>query len=380
MRHVVRLVCLAGLLAACSSATPASVPADRVLDSESGKLAVTTVAEGLEHPWGLAFLPDGRALVTERPGRLRLLGADGTLSAPLAGVPAVRAVGQGGLLDVALDPAFSENGLVYLSYSEPGEGDESGTSVARARLEGETLQGLEVIFRQRNKLDSKHHYGSRLVFARDGHLFVTLGDRGSQRDGAQDLATHFGKVVRIRPDGSVPGDNPYLGREGALPETFSLGHRNVQGADLHPVTGELWGAEFGPRGGDEVNRIQAGLNYGWPVITYGREYYGPSIGEGTEKAGMEQPVHHWVPSVSPSGIAFYTGDLIEAWRGHLLLATLSGQALIRLQLSADNRVLGEERIDLGERLRHVRQGPDGAVYLLTDSGTASRILRLAPAG
>ncbi|MFZ9966667.1 MAG: PQQ-dependent sugar dehydrogenase [Steroidobacteraceae bacterium] len=366
-------------MAACSSATPASVPADRVLESEAGKLAVTTVAEGLEHPWGLAFLPDGRALVTERPGRLRLLGTDGRLSAPLAGVPPVRAVGQGGLLDVALDPDFAQNGLVYLSYSEPGEGDTSGTSVARARLQGESLQDLEVIFRQRNKLDSKHHYGSRLVFARDGHLFVTLGDRGSQRDSAQDLATHFGKVVRIRPDGGVPEDNPYLGREGALPETFSLGHRNVQGADLHPVTGELWGAEFGPRGGDEVNRIQAGLNYGWPVITYGREYYGPSIGEGTEKAGMEQPVYHWVPSVSPSGIAFYTGDLIEAWKGQLLLATLSEQALIRLQVSGDNRVVREERIDLGERLRHVRQGPDGAIYLLTDSGTASRILRLAPA-
>lgn len=379
MRHVVRLVCLTGLMAACSSATPASVPADRVLESEAGKLAVTTVAEGLEHPWGLAFLPDGRALVTERPGRLRLLGTDGRLSAPLAGVPPVRAVGQGGLLDVALDPDFAQNGLVYLSYSEPGEGDASGTSVARARLQGESLQDLEVIFRQRNKLDSKHHYGSRLVFARDGHLFVTLGDRGSQRDSAQDLATHFGKVVRIRPDGGVPEDNPYLGREGALPETFSLGHRNVQGADLHPVTGELWGAEFGPRGGDEVNRIQAGLNYGWPVITYGREYYGPSIGEGTEKAGMEQPVYHWVPSVSPSGIAFYTGDLIEAWKGQLLLATLSEQALIRLQVSGDNRVVQEERIELGERLRHVRQGPDGAIYLLTDSGTASRILRLAPA-
>ncbi len=376
---MVRVVCLTGLMAACSSATPAAVPADRVLDVEAGKLAVSTVAEGLEHPWGLAFLPDGRALVTERPGRLRLLDQDGKLSVPLAGVPAVRAVGQGGLLDVALDPDFSENGLVYLSYSEPGEGDESGTAVARARLVGETLQGLEVIFQQRDKLDSKHHYGSRLVFARDGNLFVTLGDRGSQRDGAQDLSTHFGKVVRIRRDGGVPDDNPYLGREGALPETFSLGHRNVQGADLHPLTGDLWGAEFGPRGGDEVNRIQAGLNYGWPVITYGREYYGPSIGEGTEKAGMEQPVYHWVPSVSPSGIVFYAGDLIEAWKGHLLLATLSAQALIRLQISDDHRVLGEERIDLGERLRHVRQGPDGAVYLLTDSGTASRILRLAPA-
>ncbi len=380
MRSVIRLVCLAGLVAACSSATPASVPADRVLASEAGKLAVSTVAEGLEHPWGLAFLADGRALVTERPGRLRLVNGDGQLSRPLAGVPAVRAVGQGGLLDVALDPAFAENRLVYLSYSEPGEGDNSGTAVARARLEGESLQGLEVIFRQRNPVDTKHHYGSRLVFSRDGHLFVTLGDRGSQRDGAQGLDTHFGKIVRIRPDGGVPEDNPYLGREGALPETYSLGHRNVQGADLHPVTGELWGADFGPRGGDEVNRIRAGLNYGWPVITYGREYYGPSIGEGTEKAGMEQPVHHWVPSVSPSGIAFYSGDLIAAWKGNLLLATLSGQALIRLQMSDDHRVLGEERIDLKERLRHVRQGPDGAVYLLTDSGAASRILRLAPAG
>lgn len=366
----------AALLAACSAGTPPSLAEDRVIETELGTLQLATVIDGLEHPWGLAFLPDGRMLVTERPGRLRIAGQDGTLSAPIGGVPAVRAVGQGGLLDVVIDPAFAENRLVYLSYAEPGEGDLSGTAVARGRLADGTLEQVEVIFRQSPKVDSKHHYGSRLVFARDGRLFITLGDRGSQRDGVQNPGTHIGKVLRIEPDGSVPADNPWVGRDGARPEVFSYGHRNIQGATLHPDTGELWTHEHGPRGGDEVNIVRAGLNYGWPVITYGREYHGPAIGEGTAKAGMEQPVHYWVPSIAPSGMVFYTGEAIPAWRGHLLVGALAAQQLARLELSADNEVVHEERIAMGERVRDVVQGPDGAVYVLTDTGKSSRIIRL----
>jgi glucose/arabinose dehydrogenase len=365
-------------LAACSAGAPPSAAQDRVIQTERGALQITTVAAGLEHPWGLAFLPDGRMLVTERPGRLRIVARDGALSAPVAGVPAVRAAGQGGLLDVALDPRFGENALVYLSFAEPGTGKESGTAVARGRLEGDRLTGVEVIFRQVPKVDSGHHYGSRLVFARDGRLFVTLGDRGSQRPGVQDLATHIGKIVRIEPDGRVPADNPWVGREGARPEVFSLGHRNVQGAALHPATGELWAHEHGPRGGDEVNIVLAGRNYGWPVITYGREYHGPSIGEGTAKAGLEQPLHYWVPSIAPSGMAFYDGGLIPAWRGSLLVGALAARQLVRLEVTAEGAVSHEERIGLSERIRAVVQGPDGAVYLLTDTGEDSRVLRLAP--
>lgn len=364
-------------LAACSAGAPESAARDGVIQTESGALKFTTVASGLEHPWGLAFLPEGRMLVTERPGRLRIVAADGSLSAPVAGVPAVRAAGQGGLLDVALDPEFANNGLVYLSYAEPGAGGLSGTAVARGRLDGGSLEDVEVIFRQQPKVDSGHHYGARLVFARDGRLFITLGDRGSQRELVQDPGTHIGKVLRIERDGSIPADNPWVGRAGARPEVFSLGHRNIQGAALHPRTGELWTHEHGPRGGDEVNITRQGLNYGWPVITYGREYYGASIGEGSAKAGMEQPLHYWVPSIAPSGMTFYTGESIPSWKGSLLVGALAAMQLVRLELSPGNGVTHEERIALGERIRDVRQGPDGAVYLLTDTGKASRVLRLA---
>jgi glucose/arabinose dehydrogenase len=367
------------LLGACTAGTPESVAGDRVIETERVRVSVTTVASGLEHPWGMAFLPDRRILVTERPGRLRLVAPDGTLSAPLSGVPVVKAAGQGGLLDVALDPQFADNGLVYLSFSEPGEEGLAGTAVARGRLAGDRLEQLEVIFRQVPKIDSGNHFGSRLVFARDGRLFITLGDRGSERHSAQDLGTHLGKVIRIERDGSVPADNPFAGREGAQPQVYSLGHRNVQGAALHPATGELWAHEHGPRGGDEVNIVRAGRNYGWPVITYGREYHGPRIGEGTAKSGLEQPLHYWVPSIAPSGMDFYTGDAIPSWRGSLLVGALAAMQLARLELGPDNTVTHEERIDLGERIRNVRQGPDGAVYLLTDTGNASRILRLTAA-
>jgi len=366
----------AAFLAACSAGSPPSLAEDRVIETEKGPIRITAVAQGLEHPWGLEFLPDGRMLVTERPGRLRIVNTDGTLSAPLGGVPPVRAVGQGGLLDVALDPGFADNRLVYISYAEPGDGDESGTAVARGRLTDAGLEQVEVLFRQVPKVDSKHHYGSRLVFDRSGRLFITLGDRGNQRPLVQDLTTHIGKVIRLERDGSVPADNPFVGRDGVLPEVFSFGHRNIQGAALHPASGELWTHEHGPRGGDEVNITRAGLNYGWPVITYGREYHGPAIGEGTEKAGMEQPLHYWVPSIAPSGMAFYTAEAIPGWQGNLLVGALAAQQVARLVLSADNKVVHEERIPIGERVRDVVQGPDGAVYLLTDTGNASRILRL----
>jgi glucose/arabinose dehydrogenase len=336
------------------------------------------VASGLEHPWSLAFLPDGRILVTERPGRLRLVTGDGKVSEPIAGVPAVYAVGQGGLLDVVLDPDFAENSTIYLSYAEPGDGDTNGTAVARAKLDGSKLADVEVIFRQTPKVNSKHHFGSRLVFARDGTLFVTLGERNSERQSAQDLGTHIGKIVRITKVGKAPADNPFVGREGALPEIWSLGHRNVQGATLHPATGQLWVHEHGPRGGDEINLPRAGRNYGWPVITFGREYHGPAIGEGTAKPGMEQPVHYWVPSIAPSGMVFYGGELMPAWKGQLFVGALAAKQVARLDIDDDGKVKSEERIPIGERVRDVREGPDGALYLLTDED-AGRLLRLAPA-
>jgi glucose/arabinose dehydrogenase len=345
----------------------------------AGVVSVETVARGLEHPWGLAFLPDGRMLVTERAGRLRMVERGGRISAPLAGVPTVQARGQGGLLDVALDPRFGENRLVYLSYADPGDGGTAGTAVARGRLGENGLENVHVIYRQRPKVSGSSHFGSRLVFARDGTLFVTQGDRFAYRDAAQDLASGLGKIVRIHPDGTVPTDNPFVGRTGAQPEIWSYGHRNVQSAALHPETGQLWIVEHGPRGGDELNRPEAGKNYGWPVITYGAEYWGPKIGEGTAKPGMEQPLYYWDPVIAPSGLLFYTADAIPDWKGSLLIGSLRPGLLVRLRL-ANGRVAQEERYlgDLGERIRDVRQGPDGHPYLLTDQSDG-RILRVIPA-
>jgi glucose/arabinose dehydrogenase len=345
--------------------------------SSAGPLRIVTVAQGLEHPWALAFLPDGRMLVSERPGRIRAVRPDGALSPPIAGVPAVFARGQGGLLDLALDPDFPRTRLVYLSYAEPGPGGAS-TAVARARLADDRLEDFLVIFRQEPRAGGGLHFGSRLVFARDGTLFVTLGER-YERDRAQDLGTHLGKLVRIRPDGSVPPDNPFVGRAGARPEIWSYGHRNTQGAALHPGTGALWTHEHGARGGDEINIPEAGRNYGWPVITYGVDYTGLRIGEGTAKAGMEQPIYYWDPSIAPSGMAFYTGDRFPAWRGNLFVGSLKFGLLLRLELDG-RRVIREERLleSLGERIRDVRQGPDGFLYLLTDL-RSGRILRLEPA-
>lgn len=343
-----------------------------------GRVRVETVARGLSHPWGLAFLPDGRMLVTERPGRLRIVGPDGTVGPPLAGVPAVVASGQGGMLDVALDPGFAQNRVIWLTYSEPGAGG-AGTALARARLGGAGLEQLRVVFRQQPKLGGGGHFGSRIVFSRDGHIFVTLGER-MRRDMAQDLRRHTGKVVRLSPDGSVPPDNPFVGRRDALPEIWSWGHRNPQGATLHPATGALWIVEHGAMGGDEVNIPKPGRNYGWPVITYGRDYSGARIGEGTSKAGMEQPVHYWDPSIAPSGMTFYTGDRYPGWNGSLFVGSLKFGMLVRLETSGE-RVTAEERLlqGLDERIRDVRQGPDGYLYLLTDEGNG-RILRLTPQG
>lgn len=347
--------------------------------SSAGDLAVETVASGLEHPWGMTFLPDGRMLVTERPGRLRLVEADGKLSRPITGVPNVMARGQGGLLDVALDPDFARSRLVYLSFAEPRPNG-NGTSVARGRLneQGTALTDTTVIFRQMPTVNSNMHFGSRLVFDRTGALFVTLGERFSQRDQSQNPANHIGKLVRIRPDGSVPPDNPK--KPGWAPEIWSIGHRNVQGAALHPQTGQLWTAEHGARGGDEINTPKAGLNYGWPVISYGVDYSGAKIGEGTAKPGMEQPLFYWDPSIAPSGAAFYTGPVWPAWTNSLFVGALAGSQLARLSTDGE-KVTGEERLltDIGARIRDVRQGPDGFLYLLTDEDDG-KVLRVKPAG
>lgn len=345
--------------------------------SEAGPIRVVEVARGLVIPWSLAFLPDGRMLVTERPGRMRIVLPDGKLSGPLAGLPKVHAEGQGGLLDVALGPGFAKDGLLYFSYAEPVAGG-ARTAVARARLDaaGLRLRDLTRIFAQNEAPAGDEHWGSRLVFDRQGNLFVTLGERFSYRDRAQELSSHLGKIVRIRPDGTIPPDNPFRNRGKARPEIWSYGHRNVQGAALHPETGQLWAHEHGPQGGDEVNIILPGRNYGWPVITYGREYVtGFRIGEGTERPDVTAPLHVWTPSIAPSGMAFYTGTAIPSWRGSLFIGALRGSMLVRLELDGD-KVRREERLltEIGHRIRDVRQGPDGKLYLLDE--TAGRILRL----
>jgi aldose sugar dehydrogenase len=341
-------------------------------DTKAGTIKVETVATGLSHPWGLAFLPDGRMLVTERSWTLRLVSKDGKLSPALSGVPKVVVAGQGGLLDVAIDPDFKSNNLVYLTYSEPGEGG-AGTAVARGKLGESGLDGVEVIFRQEPKVEGGNHFGSRLAFAPDGRLFVTLGERFTFTP-AQDLTNDLGKIVRLNPDGSVPKDNPFVGRTDARPEIWSYGHRNPQGAAIHPETGKLWETEFGPMGGDELNIPQAGQNYGWPVVSWGSHYDGRAIPKPPSHPEFADAIYHWNPVISPSGITFYTADAIPAWKGNLLIAALSGQAIVRLTLDGE-KVVDEERIPMGARIRDVVQGPDGAVYALTDEGNGE-ILRL----
>ena len=350
----------------------------QVFNSEIQRFRAQTITEGLEFPWGLAFLPDGRMLVSERPGRLRLIGADGKLDPqPVTGLPPIAAINQGGLLDIALHPDFPKNGWIYLSYAAEGPGG-YGTEVLRGRLEGHALRDVQILFRMQPKSQTSHHFGSRLVFDRQGYLYITLGDRGEMAR-AQRLDDHAGSVVRLYDDGRVPQDNPFVGKAGAKPEKFTLGNRNVQGAALHPQTGEIWAHEHGPQGGDEINIIRAGVNYGWPVITYGRNYgTGTKIGEDTAKPGMAQPLLYWTPSIAPSGMAFYTGERFPGWRGNLFVGALAGQMLVRLQLDGE-RIVHQERLLEGAlgRIRDVRQGPDGLLYLLIDSAQG-RIVRLEP--
>jgi len=335
------------------------------------------VATGLEHPWGVAFLSDGRFLVTERPGRLRVVDAGGRVGPPLAGVPEVVAAGQGGLLDFITDSRFADNRTIYFCYAQPGPGGNS-TALARARLNAEAtaLQDVRVLFVQQPKVASSHHFGCRIVEAPDGNLFLTLGERYRRMQDAQTLDNHHGKVVRITKDGAPAAGNPFLGRAGALPEIWSYGHRNPQGATLGP-DGRLWMHEHGPQGGDEINIPAAGANHGWPVVTHGENYGGGVIGEGlTHKDGMAPPLHHWTPSIAPSGMAFITGDRYPGWRGQLMVGSLKFQELRRIELDGQ-RVRAEHRIPVGQRVRDVRQGPDGWLYLLTDAPDG-RLLRLRP--
>lgn len=344
--------------------------------SQRHSFQIVTVAEDLEHPWGLAFLPDGAMLVTERPGRLNVV-REGEAPRPISGVPEVVENGQGGMLDVAVHPDFAQNRLIYLSFSGAGDGG-AGTEVVRGRLEGDRLTGLEKIFAVAAKSGGGRHFGSRLLFGADGHLYITSGDRGDP-DRAQDLNDHAGKMIRVTPDGEIPSDNPFVGNAAAKTEIYSWGHRNPQGMALQPGTNRIWAVEHGPRGGDELNVIEPGANYGWPVITYGRSYAGFSIGEGTKKDGMAQPATYWVPSISPSGLSFYEGDAFPQWRGNLFVGALSARALVRMEL-VGTRVVHQERLleDFDERVRDVRQGPDGFLYLLIDDSEGS-VLRLEPA-
>jgi aldose sugar dehydrogenase len=373
-----QIISLSALLMA-TSALLASPVAAQTVPTRSGPVVVEKVTGGLAYPWGMAFMPDGSALVTERPGRVRILGKDGSLSQPLPGVPAVAARGQGGLHDVALDPQFGSNRQVYVCYAEAREGG-AITTVSRLTLaaNGSGFEQSEVIFRQNPVGNTTRHFGCRLVFDRTGSMFITLGDRGNRMDDAQSRTNTIGKVVRILPDGKIPADNPGHKREGWLASVWSIGHRNVQGAAINPASGKLWTVEHGARGGDEINIPEAGKNYGWPVITYGRDYSGVKIGEGTAKTGMEQPIYHWDPSIAPSGMAFYTGDRFPAWKGSVFVGALAGSALVRLSLNGD-KVTGEERLleNLGKRIRDVRQGPDGLIYLLIDSNDGE-VLRLKP--
>lgn len=370
-------------LALCLAAFAPTLSAKTLtVKTETGKIQVNTFAEGLENAWGMAFLPDGRMLVTERAGRMRIVGVDGKLGEPLTGLPKIAAQGQGGLLDVVLAPDYATSKKIYFSYSEPGEGKSSklaSTAVSYATLNGNALENVTRVFSQQPKVESGNHFGSRLVWAPDGTLFITLGDRYSEKDKAQTLDNHQGKVVRIKADGSIPKDNPFVNTPGALPEIWSYGHRNMQGAAINPLTKELWTGEHGPQGGDEINIDRAAKNYGWPVITYGENYGGGKIGEGTHKAGMEQPIYKWVPSIATAGFIFYTGDKFPQWKNNILLASLREQTFVRLVVEGD-QITKEERLlksDVGQRLRHVVQGPDGLVYLLSDE-SKSKIFQLSP--
>lgn len=363
---VVLFICLSTMVL-----SPAE--ANQVVNAGSEKVILNQIGKGLKEPWGMAFLPDGRILVTEKSGKLRLIENGELLPNPISGAPKVVDSGQGGMLDVVLHPKYAENGWIYISYSGKGDGG-VGTEVMRAKLKGNALVEQEVIFRQAPKISSSKHFGSRIVFDKDGYLFITMGDRGDQ-ERAQKLNQHVGKIVRLHDDGTVPKDNPFLNQRDVLPEIFSYGHRNAQGAALNPNTGNIWAHEHGPQGGDEINILKAGTNYGWPVITYGVNYFtATKIGEGTQKAGMAQPLYKWVPSIAPSGMAFYTGDAYPSWKGSLFVGALKFQTLVRLTLDGD-KITKEERLFEGiGRVRDVRQGPDGLLYVLA----GDKLLQLKP--
>jgi glucose/arabinose dehydrogenase len=366
----------AASLALLVAAAPAAA---ETYTSEKATFRTVTVASGLDHPWSLAFLPDGRMLVTERAGRLRVIAADGTLlPEPVAGTPAVYARGQGGLLDVLPHPDFAANGLVYLSYSAPGDGGAS-TAVMRGRLVGnERLADPQVIFEAMPKSSGGRHFGSRMVWGPDGKLYVTAGERGND-DWAQMRDRTPGSVLRLNEDGSVPADNPFVGQPGVRPEIFTWGNRNPQGLMVHPGRGEVWEQEHGPRGGDEINILVPGANYGWPVITYGTAYSGLPMGEGTHKEGMTQPIWHWTPSIAPSGMTYYGGDAFPAWRGNVFVGSLKFQYVERMEFDG-TRVTHREELLRGAlgRIRDVCQGPDGLLYVLTDESDGT-VTRLEPA-
>jgi glucose/arabinose dehydrogenase len=375
VKYAAACLCILGWTAGQTAAAE-----EEVFTAKSGvRFRLVEVAGGLANPWSLAFLPGGDMLVTERPGRLRLIRGGKLEREPVAGAPKVAAQSQGGLLDVVPHPDFARNRLIYLSYAGPGEGG-AGTEVMRAKLDGASLEEGKVIFRVDPKTGGGNHYGSRLLFAPDGTIYISTGDRFTFRDQAQNLGNHLGKIIRLKDDGTVPDDNPFKGKADAKPEIFSYGHRNTQGLALRPGTSQIWQHEHGPRGGDEVNLLKAGANYGWPKITYGVDYSGAIISDKKEAPGMEQPVVYWVPSIAPSGMAFYDGDKFPAWKGDLFVGALGLTHLRRLHLQGD-RVTEQEVLleDLGERIRDVRNGPDGFLYIVTDSPRNGRVLRLEPA-
>lgn len=378
MRKLTKAITLASTLTV-SMAFTASATAE-TLETRWADIQVETLTEGLKHPWGIAFLSNDRMLVTERAGYMRIIEADGSKGEPIEGLPEIKVMRQGGLMDVKLSPNYENDQIIYFSYSEPeSEGSEvTSTAIAKARLQDNALHDLEVIFSQYPKEQGGRHYGGRMAFSADGqYLYLGLGDRGDRQDDAQTLDNHTGKLIRIYPDGSVPADNPFVGEEGAQPEIWSYGHRNIQGMDIQPETGLLWAVEHGPQGGDEVNLPEAGKNYGWPVVTHGEQYGGGEVGIGFDKEGMELPVWHWTPSIAVSGMAFYDGNQFPAWQGNILATGLRAQNLARLEIDGD-RVIHQEKMDLGQRIREVRIGPDNNIYLLTDHENG-KILRLSPA-
>ncbi|ELR73426.1 PQQ-dependent oxidoreductase, gdhB family [Fulvivirga imtechensis AK7] len=341
---------------------------DQNTEADNGEIQVEDLTDGLNHPWGMAFLPDGRLLVTERSGNLRILSSGNALSEPLNGTPKVFAKGQGGLLDVALDPDFKNNQLVYLAFSEPGQSNMASTAVGRGKLDGNSIKEFTVLFRQEPKVDGQNHFGGRIVFSQDGKLFLTMGER-FKFDPAQDLSNHMGAIVRINPDGSTPSDNPFINQQNAKPEIWSYGHRNIESAAFDDQ-GRLWIAEMGPKGGDELNQPEAGKNHGWPVVSWGEHYDGKDIPDPPTRPEFTDALIHWTPVISPSGMVFYTGEMFPEWQGSLLIGGLTAQAIVRVRIDGQNAE-EVERIELGARIRDVEQAPDGSVYVLTDKGNGN---------